>query len=232
MRFWSTSVAAAAVAASLAACTASVTPSGAPGAVTTQGTPAGAQASANPGAGAPASSAKVVRDVRVSPENFVVSVNDAKDLIAVVTYTDGTSDANVTWSSSDSRIVDINPTTGKIQAKGEGVATIVVAALGDNARKANVQVTVRKGSVTEALAKVEPKEAALAVGETVQLAAQIQLSDGSNSPNVLYTSSNQSVAVVSGAGLVTAAGKGKATITVSASGDATRRAACAVTVTE
>lgn len=200
--------------------------------VTTAGGATGPNGGLLPNTSTQVGSSKTVKDIRVSPDNFVVTVGDAKDLIANVSYTDGTFDGNVTWSASDSRIVDVNPTTGKLQAKAEGVASIVVASLTDPTRKANVTVTVRKGTVQEALAKVDPKEATVKVGETVQLSAQIQLSDGSNSPNVVWSTSSQSVAIVSGAGLVTGVGKGTVTITATASGDATKKATCKVTVEE
>lgn len=182
--------------------------------------------------GTTASPTKIVKDLRVTPDAYVITAGEAKDLLATVSYTDGTFDGNVTWSSSDNRILDVNPTTGKIQGKAEGLATVVVASLIDPSRKANVTVTVRRGSVTEALARVEPKEALLKIGETKQLTASIQMTDGSFSPNVRWESSNQGVAMVSGGGLVTAVGKGKATISAIASGDSTRRAACEVSVEE
>ncbi|MFN3432287.1 MAG: ABC transporter permease subunit, partial [Candidatus Sericytochromatia bacterium] len=98
----------------------------------TYGTP-GQPATQQPGGTAspqPAGPAKAVKDVRVTPDSFVVTVNDAKDLLATVAYTDGTFDGNVAWSSSDSRIVDVNPTTGKLQAKAEGIATVVAVVMG------------------------------------------------------------------------------------------------------
>jgi uncharacterized protein YjdB len=93
-----------------------------------------------------------------------------------------------------------------------------------------VTVTVRKGVVQEAIIRIDPASATLGVGETQQLAASVQMSDGTLSPNVRWESSNQGVAVVSGTGLVTAVGKGRAVITAIAAGDSTRRAACEITV--
>jgi uncharacterized protein YjdB len=168
--------------------------------------------------------------VRVVPDSYVMNVSEAKDLLATVQYADGTFDSNVTWSSSDSRLVDVNPTTGRISAKAEGIASVIVASLADPSRRALVTVTVRKGLVQEAVTRVEPASVTLAVGDTRQLKASVQLTDGSLSPNVVWESSNQNVAMVSGTGLVTAVGKGRATITARASGDATRSATCDVTV--
>ncbi|MEB3198147.1 MAG: Ig-like domain-containing protein [Candidatus Sericytochromatia bacterium] len=205
------------------------------GAPATPGTaPAIAPAPAAPSAEAPVGSSpasgKQVREVRVTPESYIITAGEARDLLATVQFSDGTFDSNVTWASSDSRILEVNPTTGRISGKSEGVASIVASALGDPSKRALVTVTVRKGVVQEAVTRVDPASTSLAVGETRQLTGSVQMSDGSMSPNVRWESSNQSVAVVSGGGLVTAVGKGRATITVSAAGDSTRRATCDVTV--
>lgn len=173
---------------------------------------------------------KIVSLVRVVPESYVMNVGEAKDLLATVQFTDGTFDSNVTWSSSDSRILDVNPATGKISAKAEGIASIIVAAMTDPSKRSLVTVTVRKGLVQEAVTRVEPASVTLAVGDTRQLKASVQLTDGSLSPNVVWESSNQNIAMVSGTGLVTAVGKGRATITAKAAGDSTRSATCDVTV--
>lgn len=173
---------------------------------------------------------KVVSAVRVVPESHVMTIGEAKDLLANVQYADGTFDSNVTFSTSDSRIVDVNGTNGKLSAKAEGVASIIVAALLYPSKRVLVTVTVRKGTVQEALTRVVPDAVTLGVGETRQLSATVQLTDGSISPNVTWESSNQSIVLVGPTGLVTAVGKGRATVTARASGDSTRSAACAVTV--
>lgn len=173
---------------------------------------------------------KVVSAVRVVPESHVMTLGEAKDLLATVQYTDGTFDSNVTFSTSDSRIVDVNGTNGKLSAKAEGVASVIVSALVDPSKRVLVTVTARKGTVQEAVTRVEPASVTLGVGDTRQLAATVQLTDGSISPNVTWDSSNQSIVLVSATGLVTAVGKGRATVTARASGDSTRSAACAVTV--
>jgi uncharacterized protein YjdB len=159
-----------------------------------------------------------------------MTVGEAKDVMATVQYTDGTFDSNVTYAVSDSRIAEVNGTNGKISAKSEGVVSVIVASMTDPAKRVLVTVTVRKGVVQEAITRVEPASVTLEVGQTRQLTASVQLTDGSLSPNVQWESSNQGVALVSATGLVTAVGKGKATITARAAGDALRRASCEVTV--
>jgi uncharacterized protein YjdB len=171
-------------------------------------------------------------EVRVAPTLLVLTAGEARGLKATVAYSDGTLDGNVTWASSDNRIATVNPTTGQVQARQEGVVTVVAAAALAPERKALVTVTVHRGLVEEALVRIEPRTVSLRVGETRELTATVQLSDGTLSPNVGWTSTNRAVALVSGAGLVTAVGPGRATITAVSTGDATRRASCEVSVTE
>jgi len=77
---------------------------------------------------------------------------------------------------------------------------------------------------------VDPTTASLFIGDTKQLTATIQPSDATNQ-NVSWSSSADQVATVSDMGLVTAVGKGTATITVT-SEDGSFKATCAVEVSQ
>lgn len=178
----------------------------------------------------PSTAGKKVSSVRVTPDTQVISVGTSKDLAGTVSYTDGSFDGNIAWSASDDTILNVNPTSGKVTALKAGVASVVAAAGLDPSQRAMATITVRGGEVEEALTYVSPTEATLKVGETVRLSAKIRLSDGSESPNVVWTSDNKSVALVSN-GLVTAVGAGTTTITVMAAGDPTKRATATITVT-
>jgi uncharacterized protein YjdB len=187
----------------------------------------------SPGGVAPVSEGtgrREVREVRVLPESVVMSVGEARDMLATVRFSDGSFDGNVVWSTTDSRLLEVNPTTGRLSAQAEGVATLISTAITDPSKRALVTVTVRKGAVQEAIARIEPAVLRLTVGSVRQLSASVQMSDGSVSPNVRWETSHQGIALISPKGLVTAVGKGQATITVFASGDSTRRAVCEVTV--
>ena len=75
---------------------------------------------------------------------------------------------------------------------------------------------------------IAPAEAALTVGGTLQLEAQITPSNATYQ-KTSWTTSKQTVAKVSETGLVTAVSAGRATITVSAGG---KKASCAISVSE
>lgn len=171
-----------------------------------------------------------VKQVQImSGDNLVVNQGDKVDVSANVIYEDNTRDSALIWTSSDSTVATINATTGAISGVKPGIATILAKSVKDTNKQASLTITVKKPDVVEALTRVTPDKATLAVGETVQLQASILLSDGSLSPNVIWKTSNTGVAVVTN-GLVVAAGKGVATITAVAAGDSTRTASATITV--
>lgn len=179
----------------------------------------------------PVSGTKIVAEVRVIPSTLVVALDSLTDVTGSVKYTDGTFDSTIQWSSSDSTILTVNAATGKVSAIKAGIANVIASSTLDPSKKAMMTVTVNPAQVVEALASVTPATASLKKGETVPLKAAIKLSDGSESPNVKWKSSNQSVAIVTN-GLVTAVGVGKAIITATANGDTTKEASAEITVTE
>jgi YD repeat-containing protein len=106
-------------------------------------------------------------------------------------------------------------------------ATVVYTydALGNRLTK-----TVTNGNTTVAVTGVSLNKSAttLSVNQAEQLTATVLPSNATNQ-QVAWTSSNESIAVVSGIGIVTAKQAGKATITVTTA-DGNKKATCEVTV--
>jgi uncharacterized protein YjdB len=221
----------------LAACTADTTFSGNSVLIPVAGaSQAPAVAPAAPGATPSPSSTiaptqKVIRDITIQPDNFVIEEGSAMDALVMVSYTDGTFDTNVTWSSSDATVLSVNPTTGRLTALKQGVASLVAQSPIDKAKKATSTVSVRPAPVTTVIARVTPAEATVKVGETIQLAAELQLSNGRLSPNVVWQSTNTTLASVT-RGLVTGLKPGTVTITATAQDEPTKMAKAIVTITE
>ena len=122
--------------------------------------------------------------------------------------------AAVEWSSNAEAVVTVNE-DGLVTAAGNGSARIT-AKSGDASAAVEVTVSQAAGSIT-----LTPDEANLtALGATVQLSAAVL--DGSDQPiagaALEWASSDESVATVSGEGLVTAAGNGSARITATLRG--------------
>lgn len=175
---------------------------------------------------------KVVKEVQVSPGSFVVTKGVASKVSANVIYTDGTRDSNVTLASSDGTILSVNNTNGTVSGLKEGITTIEAISVVDNSKKATATVTVKSGEVTEALAEISPATAEITVGATTTLDASLKNSDGTVSSSISWSSSDTSVAVVSGnGGSATVVGKKPGKVTITAQGtDSTVKAKSEITV--
>lgn len=173
---------------------------------------------------------KAAVSVVTSTDSMILLPKRTENVAATVTYVDGTKDGNVAWSSTDSTIVSVNPTTGAISGVKPGTATIQAKSASDPTKFANVTITVKEGEVQALFAEVSPASATLGINETVQLDATITRSNTKVSPNGSWSSSNQQIAFVGDDGLVTGRKAGKATITFTADDDPTVKAKSTITV--
>ena len=128
----------------------------------------------------------------------------------------------VTWSSSNKKVVSVDPATGALRALKKGRA-VITATSGDGT-SASVQVTV-KAAPTKA--KFKPAKVKVGAGErTVQL--KLGLGKGCASAGTVYTSNNEGVATVDANGLVTSHAAGTAVITARTYNG--KKATCKLTV--
>ena len=141
----------------------------------------------------------------------LMSLGETVQLIASVLDGNGqqVSGAVVEWSSSDASVATVSA-QGLVTAVGNGSVTIT-ARSGNASASIPVSVMQSAGNIV-----IEPSSATLmSLGETVQLSASVL--DGNGQPvsgaTVVWSSSDASVATVSGQGLVTAVGNGSATVT-------------------
>jgi uncharacterized protein YjdB len=132
----------------------------------------------------------------------------------------------LTWSSSNPKVATVS-STGIVTAKGVGTATITVTTV-DGSRKATCIVKVNKPVIKVKGIKLNKTKTSLYVKAKETIKATITPSNATNK-GVIWTSSNSKVATVSTVGVVTAKGKGTATITAK-SKDGSYRAYCKVTV--
>ncbi len=120
-----------------------------------------------------------------------------------------------TWSSADTTIAVVDPATGVVTAVRNGAVQITASTDGVNGH-ATVTVAQVPTAVT-----ISPPEATLAgVGASVQLTATAHDSGGTAVTGITFTwtTSDETIAQVSDAGLVTAQGQGAVTISASAAG--------------
>ena len=114
-----------------------------------------------------------VTNVTVSPNSFLLSVGETQELFATVTYSDGSTDSNVTWSSSATLIATVNE-SGVVTAKAVGNATIAATA-GDKSATCHLTVIAAQSSVSVDDDEIhfDRDELSLTVGEEAVLTVSV-----------------------------------------------------------
>lgn len=162
--------------------------------------------------------------VKLDKDTLGLTTGSSATLTATVEPV-GATNKNVTWESSDSRVATVDE-NGKVTAVKAGNATITVTTE-DGKYTATCTVKVSPAPVAANGVTLTPDKTTLNVGEKQTLTATVLPADATNK-NVTWVSSDTSVATVEN-GVVTAIGKGTATITVTTA-DGGYTATCEVTV--
>ena len=139
-------------------------------------------------------------------------------LTALATRYDGTIFTQVTWSSDNADVADIDPVTGAVTALKAGVAYLAAAA--GNGKAATLKLTVFDPVVPTKIA-LDGFKSTLAKGKTLKLKAVPTFPDPDLMPGsyaVKWQSDNKQIATVSSAGKVTAKKAGKVKITATING--------------
>lgn len=163
-----------------------------------------------------------VTGIQLDQEQVVISSGSSKQLFAVIAPDDATNQG-VTWTSSNPETVSVNE-DGLITAKRIGTTTVTATSV-DGGFCANCIVTV---IVPVDSVSLDKKEMQLSVGETGSLYAVV-LPEDATIKNLLWNSSDESVAVVDSGGNVKAQSAGTAVITVT-SEEGKKTDSCIVTV--
>ena len=162
-----------------------------------------------------------VTGVSLNKTALQLKAGENETLIATIRPTDATN-KNVTWTSSDTDVASVHD--GLVTAKKAGTAVITVITEDGNF------TAVCAVTVTQPVTGVELNKSSLTlqVGESEGLLAAV-LPDDATNKQVVWTSSNSSVASVSQNGAVTALKVGTAVITVTTA-DGGFTATCNITV--
>ena len=160
--------------------------------------------------------------VKLNHTKYNLAKNATLQMTAAITPVDSTDE--LTWISSNEEIATVDEKTGLVKAIDVG-NTEIIAMIGD--KTAICELIVYRG-VTGVDLNVTSKE--LGVGDTLQLIANISPSDATNK-NVIWRSSEETVAEIDDNGLVTALSLGTADITVKTE-DGEYEKTCSITVKE
>lgn len=137
--------------------------------------------------------------------------------------------SGVLWVSTNPNALTVNPLTGQVKALTTGT-TVVTATLQANPTvRTQIEVEVaRTGTITNIV--VEPSTPTLAVGERKPFTATVYNADGTITGNVVWSSSDDTIASVNTAGQVKAHKPGKVTIEATAASDNAYKGVAIVTV--
>src|SRR5438128_3303292 len=159
-----------------------------------------------------------VASVAVAPAVMSMLVGATVQLAAVTLDSAARilSGRTVTWGSSAPSVASVN-SVGLVTGAAAGSTTITATSEGQSGSSA---VTVTNVAAPVASVTVTPGSASVQSGQTVQLTAIPRDANGNvlGGRAIAWTSSNATVAAVSGSGLVSAASVGSATITATSEG--------------
>lgn len=168
-----------------------------------------------------------VIDIKLSPETYCLGINKSYTLTATITNHGTATDVGIIWSSSDEDICTVDE-RGKITGIDYGTAVITAEAADGYGAYATCEVEVVK-EVTSV--KLNYSVVTLVQGETFALDATILPYDATYDTAV-YSSSDDTIAMVDDDGIVTGLEPGKVLIRADAGDNSGKYAICHVTVIE
>ena len=171
-----------------------------------------------------------VTGVTLNKTSDEMYVGDSRNLTATVSPANATN-KNVSWTSSNENIATVS-NAGVVKATGQGTAIITVTTE-DGKYKATSEIKVKKKqpvTISATGVKLNLQKSSIQVGENTNLVATIMPENASNK-EVIWTSSNESVATVSKQGIITTLKEGKTIITVTTV-DGKYKDSCELTVTK
>lgn len=166
---------------------------------------------------------QAVEQINLEPKKKTIDNKQSFRIAAAVLPQDA-EDTTLVWRSMNEAVATVDQ-TGEVTAHAKGTALITATAADRNTVFASCTVTVRQPATG---IRISMQEATLALDGQQQLQAVLTPNDA-EPENITWTSSDTSVATVTGSGLVRAQKTGSAEITAQTK-DGRLRASCKVTV--
>ena len=156
----------------------------------------------------PTSKPNVIQSVSFAQKIYTIKKGDKQNLIAIIKPS-SLSGSKLTWKSSDSSIVTVDA-NGKIAGLKEGKAIITVTS--PNGKTATCVVKVVADQIDVKTITLNPDKNTLDTGETGQIIAVIEPVNATNR-ELVWSSSDSSVATVDSKGVIKGIKSGTVTIT-------------------
>ena len=144
--------------------------------------------------------------VRLNKTKVYLDISDLLQLSAIMTPIDSTDD--ILWNSSDTEILEI---TNKGVVKAINKGTAIITATTSSGATAQCTVVVQNNEAGGSLIKFSNEQVVLAPDDAKELNVE-GLPDNITETELIWTSSNEDVAIVNQSGIVTAVSNGFATI--------------------
>ena len=169
-----------------------------------------------------------VTSISLEPSSLVLFRKDTNPT-ATITATVSpftASNTGINWSSSDASIATVS-SSGVVTGKARGIVTITAAAKDGSGISASCDVEVKQYLTRITLDKTYIP---LLVEETATLSASSFTPNNANDTSLIWTSDDESIAVVDNNGTVTGKSIGKTTIRATANDGSGTKASCSIVV--
>lgn len=134
----------------------------------------------------------------------------------------------VVWASDNADVATVDE-DGIVTAVKAGTATITVSVKGQPEIKATCTITVKSSTIAVTKLTLSESSAEVSIGKTLTLSCTIEPSNATNK-ELIWSSSNETIATVDAQGVVTGVKAGTVTITVASKSNPSVKAICTVTV--
>lgn len=173
--------------------------------------------------------AKVIKAtaIRLSHTYQTMAIGETLQLNAAL-EPENITNSNISWTSTNPNVATVNP-TGLIHALAQGTTQIIATTTDGSNLSAICEITVEKQFIEITQIQISPSSARISVGKSVKLNAIITPGEAT-STNVLWSSTNTSVATVSQDGNVEAIAEGEAVIIASTQDGSNLSAICNISV--
>ena len=165
-----------------------------------------------------------VTSITLDKTYFEMYVDDASVTLIATIFPDNATDKGLIWTSSNPSVATVDE-EGRVTAVSAGTATITATASDGSGTKASCAVTVYSHVESVSLDRTE---LTIFRGESHTLS--VTISPSTTNKTVIWTSSDESVAIVDEEGNVTAVSLGKATVTVYSATEPSKTSSCEITV--
>lgn len=87
-----------------------------------------------------------VSQVQVIPDTLIIQEGEKGKFTGFVSYSDGTINSALKWTSSDTTIAVVNADSGEVSGVSQGTVSILAVSQRDPSKKVYATLTVRKKS--------------------------------------------------------------------------------------